>query len=81
MIERLSNEDEETIEDALQSRSKYLKECLERLKQGVIDREERLALHNIVSDEFSRIGLDERDEPNELGRRLDEVMAKLDFED
>lgn len=80
MEEMLSGEQYQTIEDVLHLRFKYLEESLARLKDHTNNKEDERVLQEVLSEEFSRIGLHTDDEPNDLGKKIDEIVSKLDFE-
>lgn len=50
-------------------------------QQELLTTKEKGAILEVFSTEFARVGLMIDDEPNEYGKRLDEDIGILDFED
>lgn len=50
---------------------------LDKLKHGDVSEEDLRLLMDIVSNDFSRSGLDDNDEPNKYGLKLEAIIDKL----
>lgn len=81
---QLSPADVETLREVVSRRAPDLLPLVERLAKNpvpsqALSDEESLELSLILYDEFVEKGLEEDYEPNEYGKRLDQILGRIDF--
>lgn len=70
-------EDFDYIKKVIDNQYRDALSLLDRLKEGHADKDDLDLLVDIVSDDFSRNGLDDNDEPNDYGRKIESLIDKL----
>lgn len=74
---RLSRQEKELLHQVIERRASSLIRVVQELEKEKLTTEEREALRGILADELSDHGLKEDWEPNEYGRRIDDLIGRL----
>ena len=65
------------IQRAIDNRYQASMDAINRFKEDKATKDDRQLLLDIVSDDFSRSGLDANDEPTDYGLKLEALIDKL----
>ncbi|KNF08177.1 hypothetical protein CLPU_9c00730 [Gottschalkia purinilytica] len=74
---KLNNEMLEILRECLRSNRPDLLWVLDDEKTIEVDEELGNDLRNVINDEFVKVGLNDNDEPNELGIKLEDLIDKI----
>lgn len=67
----------ELLKGAVEARSPQHLPLLQSLGRRPLTRDEREALRGALADEMVAVGLEPSDEPNDYGRKLDDLIGRL----
>jgi hypothetical protein len=76
---KLSEEDKKLLTEVVTARNSSLIEAVKNLETQPLSAEHKEAIQQTLLDEMYEKGLESGDEPNEYGKRLDDLTGKLEL--